>query len=80
MQTFIGFKDALDLTLSNVSVGKTEYLPLSRLTGKILAEDVVARVDCPSVSSSRKDGYANCLSALDFEFKGATRHKTTDDL
>ena len=58
MQTFIGFKDALDLTLSNVSVGKTELLPLSRLTGKILAEDVVARVDCPSVSSSRKDGYA----------------------
>ena len=58
MQTFIGFKDALDLTLSNVSVGKTESLPLSRLTGKILAEDVVARVDCPSVSSSRKDGYA----------------------
>ena len=58
MQTFIGFKDALDLTLSNVSVGKKEFLPLSRLTGKILAEDVVARVDCPSVSSSRKDGYA----------------------
>jgi len=58
MQTFIGFKDALDLTLSNVSVGKTEFLPLSRLTGKILAEDVVAKVDCPSVSSSRKDGYA----------------------
>jgi molybdopterin molybdotransferase len=58
MQTFIGFKDALDLTLSNVSVGKTEFLPLNRLTGKILAEDVVARVDCPSVSSSRKDGYA----------------------
>jgi molybdopterin molybdotransferase len=58
MQAFIGFKDALDLTLSNVSVGKTEFLPLSRLTGKILAEDVVAKVDCPSVSSSRKDGYA----------------------
>jgi molybdopterin molybdotransferase len=58
MQTFIGFKDALDLTLSNVSVGETEILPLRRLTGRILAEDVVAEVDCPSVSSSRKDGYA----------------------
>jgi molybdopterin molybdotransferase len=58
MQTFIGFKDALDLTLSNVSVGKTEFLPLRQLTGKILAEGVVARVDCPSISSSRKDGYA----------------------
>ena len=58
MQTFIGFKDALDLTLSNVSVGETEILPLRRLTGRILAEVVVAEVDCPSVSSSRKDGYA----------------------
>jgi len=58
MQTFIGFKDALDLTLSNVSVGKTEFLSLSRLTGRILAEEAVARVDCPSISSSRKDGYA----------------------
>jgi len=58
MQTFIGFKDALDLTLSNVSVGKTEFLPLRKLTGRILAEDVSARVDCPSISSSRKDGYA----------------------
>jgi molybdopterin molybdotransferase len=58
MRTFIGFKDALDLTLSNVSVGKTEFLPLRQLTGRILAEEVVARVDCPSISSSRKDGYA----------------------
>jgi molybdopterin molybdotransferase len=58
MQTFIGFKDALDLTLSNVSVGKTEFFPLRKLTGRILAEDIAARVDCPSISSSRKDGYA----------------------
>ena len=58
MQTFIGFKDALDLTLSNVSVGKTEFLSLGQLTGRILAEEAVARVDCPSISSSRKDGYA----------------------
>ncbi len=58
MQTFIGFKDALDLTLSNVSVGKKEFLPLRRLTGRILAEDVAAKVDCPSINSSRKDGYA----------------------
>ena len=58
MKTFIGFKEALDLTLSSVSAGATEVLPLDRLTGKILAEDIVARVDCPSISSSRKDGYA----------------------
>ena len=70
MQTFIGFKDALDLTLSNVSVGETEILPLRRLTGRILAEDVVAEVDCPSVSSSRKDGYA----VISSDVSEASRH------
>ncbi|MBE9545177.1 MAG: molybdopterin molybdotransferase MoeA, partial [Proteobacteria bacterium] len=46
------------LTLANVSVGPTEILPLSRLTGRILAENITSLVDCPSLSSSRKDGYA----------------------
>ncbi len=58
MKTFIGFKEALDLTLANVQGGSTETLPLDRLTGRILAENVISRVDCPSTSSSRKDGYA----------------------
>jgi len=58
MKTFIGFSEALDLTLANVYVGPTEILPLSQLTGKILAENITSLVDCPSISSSRKDGYA----------------------
>jgi molybdopterin molybdotransferase len=58
MKTFISFEEALELTLANVSAGETEILPLDRLTGKILAEDIVARVDSPSSTSSRKDGYA----------------------
>ena len=58
MKTFIGFSEALDLTLANVYVGATEILPLSRLTGRILAENITSLVDCPSISSSRKDGYA----------------------
>jgi molybdopterin molybdotransferase len=58
MQTFIGFKEALDLTLANVSVDPTEILPLNRLTGRILSENIISLVDCPSLSSSRKDGYA----------------------
>ena len=58
MKTFIGFKEALDITLANVSAGPTEVLPLSRLTGRTLAENIASRVDCPSLSSSRKDGYA----------------------
>ena len=64
MQKYIGFKDALDLTLANVSVGKAEFLPLRQLTGRILSEEAVARVDCPSISSSRKDGYAVVSSDL----------------
>ena len=58
MKTFIGFDEALELTLTNVSVGEAENLPLAQLTGRILAEDVVAKVDSPSSTSSRKDGYA----------------------
>ena len=55
---FIGYKEALELTLSHVAAGASETLPLERLVGRVLAEDVVARVDCPSVSTSRKDGFA----------------------
>jgi molybdopterin molybdotransferase len=58
MKTFIGFKEALDITLANVCEGHTEVLPLGRLTGRILSENIISRVDCPSLSSSRKDGYA----------------------
>jgi molybdopterin molybdotransferase len=58
MKTFISFEEALELTLANVSAGETEMLLLDQLTGKILAEDIVARVDSPSSTSSRKDGYA----------------------
>lgn len=64
MKSFISFKEALDLTLSNIPVGSTENLPIGLLTGKILAEDIVAKVDCPSISSSRKDGYAVVSSDL----------------
>lgn len=58
MKKFIGFKEALELTLSHATPGETEILPLDRLVGRVLAEDVLAQVDCPSVSTSRKDGYA----------------------
>ena len=40
MKTFIGFKKALDLTLANVHKGPSETLPLSRLTGRILSENI----------------------------------------
>lgn len=58
MKTFISFKEAFDLTLSHVAAAKTETLALERLNGKILCDDLESNVDCPSVSTSRKDGYA----------------------
>ena len=58
MKTFIGFEEALELTMANVFAGETEILALDQLTGKILSEDIVAKVDSPSHASSRKDGYA----------------------
>jgi len=64
MKTFISFEEALELTLSNVTIGPAETLPLDQLTGKILAEDIFARVDSPSGTSSRKDGYAVISSDL----------------
>jgi molybdopterin molybdotransferase len=64
MKTFISFEEALELTLANVAAGETEILALDQLTGKILAENIVARVDAPSSTSSRKDGYAVISSDL----------------
>jgi len=58
MKTFIGFEEALELTLANVLAGETEILALDRLTGRILSEDIIAKVDSPSHASSLKDGFA----------------------
>lgn len=58
MKTFISFKEALELTLSNIAVNEMTRLPLDQLNGKVLTEDIVSIVDCPSISTSRKDGYA----------------------
>jgi molybdopterin molybdotransferase len=69
MKTFIGFEEALELSLANVVAGETEILSLDQLAGKILAADVVAGVDSPSHDSSRKDGYAVIAADL----AGATR-------
>jgi molybdopterin molybdotransferase len=69
MKTFIGFEEALKVTLANIVAGETEIRVLDQLTGKILAADIVARVDSPSHASSRKDGYAVIAADL----AGATR-------
>ena len=58
MKKFISFKEAFDLTLSHVGAGKTETLPLNQLNNRVLSADLVSNANCPSISTSRKDGYA----------------------
>ena len=58
MKKFISFKEAFDLTLSHIAAGDSESLPLDQLGGNILSADIESIVDCPSSSTSRKDGYA----------------------
>ncbi len=43
---------------------KTVWVPLDRLVGRILAEDIVSRHNSPSVRSSLKDGFAVISSDL----------------
>jgi molybdopterin molybdotransferase len=54
----IGFDEALEITLASLAPLGAETLPLSDLAGRVLAEDVPARVDSPSVTASLKDGFA----------------------
>lgn len=58
MKTFIGFAEALELTLGHVAAVGTERRSLLEAAGRILAEDLHALVDSPSVSTSSKDGFA----------------------
>ena len=65
MKTQIGFQKAYRLTLDAVPCMESEYLPLRLITGRILKNDMVSKVDSPSVTASMKDGYA--VSSLDLE-------------
>ena len=58
MQKKISYDRALSLILEHVPQGPTESVGIMDLTGRILAEDVAAGVDSPSVDASLKDGYA----------------------
>jgi len=58
MKTFIGFEEARELTLAAVRSAGSERLPLAQAVGRFMARDLISRVDSPSLSTSRKDGYA----------------------
>ena len=57
-QSYIGFLQALKLTLASVSPLAPEKCLLADGLDAVAAEDIYATVDSPSVSTSLKDGYA----------------------
>lgn len=54
----IGFEEALSLTLERLSSLKAIDIPVDEACGFVVAEDCHAVVDCPSTTTSMKDGYA----------------------
>ena len=52
------YRAYLALLLRDTFIGRAENLPLARATDRILAQDVLARLDVPSFDNSQMDGYA----------------------
>ncbi len=52
------YRAYLALLLRDTFIGRAENLPLARATNRILAQDVLARLDVPSFDNSQMDGYA----------------------
>lgn len=56
----IGYSEALALTLGSISSLETETVGLSECQDRVVACDLTALVDSPSVDASLKDGFAIC--------------------
>lgn len=54
----IGLEDALSKTLNRLTPLSPVALPVDEVCGLVVAEDAIALVDCPSATTSLKDGYA----------------------
>jgi molybdopterin molybdotransferase len=62
--TLISYAHALRLTLESITPLDPEMVALAESPGRVAAGDVTARVDCPSVDASLKDGYAVCSADI----------------
>ncbi len=67
----LGLKEALFLTLENITPLPAENVPLVESVDRVAASDLYALVDSPFMDSSRKDGYA----VLSHEVLDATAEK-----
>ncbi|MFH1083781.1 MAG: gephyrin-like molybdotransferase Glp [Pseudomonadota bacterium] len=54
----IGLEEALSMTLGSLKCLSPVVLPVDKISGLVAAEDIFAVTDCPSATSSLKDGYA----------------------
>jgi molybdopterin molybdotransferase len=54
----IGLEEALSITLGNLKQLSSVTLSVEEVCGRVAAEDLFAMVDCPSATSSLRDGYA----------------------
>lgn len=54
----VGLDEALEMTLARVSPLATEAVDLAESVDRVVSEDLMSRVDSPSVDASLKDGYA----------------------
>jgi len=60
----IGFEEALSRTLGRLTPLAPVCLPLDEIQGLVVAEECIAKTDCPSVPTSSKDGYAVVFADL----------------
>lgn len=58
MKSFLSYEEARERLLSQVTPINTEYIPLEKSTGRILAMDLVAKYHVPPFDRSPYDGYA----------------------
>ena len=56
--SMIQVREALDKILSQIQFKGVEKIPLDQALGRVLAEDVVSRVNNPPLDNSAMDGYA----------------------
>jgi molybdopterin molybdotransferase len=57
-KNLVGYQEAIQITLENIEPLGREIAPLAQSEGRVIAMDLAARVNSPSVDSSLKDGYA----------------------
>ena len=61
----IGVEKAREILVENTVESKTEYIEITKLNGRVLAEDIFSSIDSPPFPKSPLDGYA--VRASDIE-------------